>query len=218
MNKVELLNYIHWFSLKTQFKNTSGSVLLRLHNLNMTRPYMAEVAGGYGRPFAQLFLTLVSTHLLASSRLWYQRALKRWLKVMRLTFAGGTFLHLITTLMISSRFCPLQINTTEIFKSMSCSQPQWHSWYLIIGSEYLHCDWISLLSFECDCQITEERAEQEGSSDVSITTHQSVWKTGTNSCDSVHWKTLYLWTTWTQLRFNDSKIRKLARRMPKERI
>ena len=59
MNKVELINYIHWFSLKTQFKNTRGSVLLRLHNLYMTGPYMAEVAGGYGRPFAQLFLTLV---------------------------------------------------------------------------------------------------------------------------------------------------------------
>lgn len=59
MNKVELLNYIHWFSLKTQFKNTSGSVQLRLHNLNMTSPCLAGVAGGYDRPIAQLFLTLV---------------------------------------------------------------------------------------------------------------------------------------------------------------
>ena len=41
MNKVELLNYIHWFSLKTQFKNTSGAVQLRLHN--------SQHDEGYGR-------------------------------------------------------------------------------------------------------------------------------------------------------------------------
>ena len=180
MNKVELLNYIHWFSLKTQFKNTSGSVQLRLHNLNMTSPCLAGWGGGRIRSSLRTVIShtrlLVAPnaapHLLASSRLWYQRAQKRWIKVMWVTFAGRAF-HFITNIQVWILF---NHNLAEIFvfnEVLAVSQPQWHSWDLIIGSEYLHCDWVSLLSFECDCQITEERAEQEGSSSVSIATHQS---------------------------------------------
>ena len=94
MNKVELLNYIHWFSLKTQFKNTSGSVQLRLHNKPLP-------GWGGGRIRSSLRTVISHTrllvapnaapHLLASSRLWYQRAPKRWIKVMWVTFAGRAF-------------------------------------------------------------------------------------------------------------------------------
>lgn len=108
MNKVELLNYIHWFSLKTQFKNTSGSVQLRLHNLNMTSPCLAGWGGGRIRSSLRTVIShtrlLVAPnaapHLLASSRLWYQRAQKRWIKVMwRVTFAGRAF-HFITNIQV----------------------------------------------------------------------------------------------------------------------
>ena len=172
MNKVELLNYIHWFSLKTQFKNTSGSVQLRLHNKPLP-------GWGGGRIRSSLRTVISHTrllvapnaapHLLASSRLWYQRAPKRWIKVMWVTFAGRAF-HFITNIEVWILFNQPSWN---IHIQWGPPQPQWHSWDLIIGSEYLHCDWVSLLSFECDCQITGERAEQEGSSSVSIATHQS---------------------------------------------
>ena len=100
MNKVELLNYIHWFSLKTQFKNTSGSVQLRLHNKPLP-------GWGGGRIRSSLRTVISHTrllvapnaapHLLASSRLWYQKAQKRWIKVMWVTFAGRAF-HFITNI------------------------------------------------------------------------------------------------------------------------